>query len=175
MKKFLPLLIFLPLLAVMLAGLQLNPREVPSPLVDSPAPFFSLPQLNAPQAVASPAALKDKVWLLNVWASWCVSCRVEHPLLLQMQKEGVMIVGLNYKDKPAEAKAWLQHRGDPYVFSAADESGRAGLDWGVYGVPETFVIDGGGIVRHKHIGPLDSHAVRQTILPMVRDLQKELS
>ena len=172
MNRFLPLLLFLPLIGIMFVGLKLNPREVPSPLINQPAPAFVLPQLLAATKLVSPELLKQRVWLLNVWASWCVSCRAEHPLLLAM-REQVTLVGLNYKDQPAAARAWLARWGDPYLFSAVDADGAAGLDWGVYGVPETFVIDANGVVRYKHIGPLDASAVKETILPLVRRLQKE--
>ncbi len=176
MNRFLPLLFFLPLAVIMFAGLQLNPRAVPSPLVGKPAPQFSLPLLRdapeTPPQKVSPENMKGKAWLLNVWASWCVGCRAEHALLLKMKDSGAEIVGLNYKDKAEEARDWLLQHGDPYVFSAADADGAAGLDWGVYGVPETFVVDGGGVIRYKHIGPLDDAAVEETILPLLKELQK---
>lgn len=163
MNRFLPLLFFAVLAIIMLAGLQLNPRLVPSPLVGKTAPPFSLPQLNGGEFV-SPKTMKGRAWLLNVWASWCVGCRAEHALLAKMQKDGAAIVGLNYKDKPAAARAWLAKFGDPYLFSAADAAGAAALDWGVYGVPETFVIDGGGVIQKKHVGPLDDAAAQEILL-----------
>ncbi|MGI9297402.1 MAG: DsbE family thiol:disulfide interchange protein [Gammaproteobacteria bacterium] len=174
MRRFLPLLVFLPLAGLMAAALKFNPREVPSPFIGAPAPEFALPSLSPPPRDVSPADMKDQIWILNVWASWCVACRAEHPLLLQLQKE-TTIVGLNYKDAGEDARAWLARFGDPYFVSAADTSGAAALDWGVYGVPETFVIDRGGIVRHKHIGPLDAEAVANTILPLLRELRGETS
>lgn len=165
-----PLLVALALLAAMAAGLFLDPRKVPSALVGKPAPHFLLPLVNAPEQSASPERMKNRVWILNVWASWCIGCRTEHPLLFALQKEAP-IIGLNYKDKAEDAKRWLKEEGDPYLFSLAD-SGDAGLDWGVYGVPETFVIDAGGIIRHKHIGVLDKRAIAQTIIPLVRELKE---
>ncbi len=173
MNRFLPLLIFLPLLGIMVAGLRLDPSMVPSPLVGRVAPSFALPQLDQPLRNVKTEDFVGQVWLLNVWASWCFSCRAEHGLLTEQLQDRVTLVGLNYKDAPAEALAWLARLGDPYTVSAVDHSGLAGLDWGVYGVPETFVIDHHGIIRHKHIGPLDQHAIEETILPMVRRLQAE--
>lgn len=164
MKRFLPFLFFIPLALLMLAGLQLNPRLVPSPLVGKTAPAFSLPELNGAAESISPQTMAGRAWLLNVWASWCVGCRAEHALLAEMQERGAAIVGLNYKDEPDAARAWLAEFGDPYVYSAADSEGAAALDWGVYGVPETFVIDGGGVVRRKHVGPLDETAAREIML-----------
>ena len=164
MKKFLPLLFFIPLAAIMFAGLRLNPRLLPSPFVGKTAPAFSLPQLNNGAEFVSPKNLKGRAWLLNVWASWCAGCRAEHGLLVKMQKDGADIVGLNYKDEPEAARAWLVEFGDPYLFSAVDKAGAAALDWGVYGVPETFVIDGGGVVRRKHVGPLDETSAREILL-----------
>ena len=139
MKRFLiPLAVFVVLVVFLAMGLTLNPRDVPSPLKDKPAPAFTLPQLAAADKNFSPADMKGKVWLLNVWASWCVSCRQEHPLLVAFAKEGkAPVVGLNYKDQPGDAKNWLAKFGDPYVVSAVDADGRVGIDYGVYGVPET--------------------------------------
>ena len=172
--RVLPPLLFLCLAGLLAVGLNLNPREVPSPLVGKAAPDFSLPQLQNPEEAAGPADLRGQVWLLNVWASWCVSCRAEHHVLVRLAaNHGATIVGLNYKDEPEDAKQWLRERGDPYIFSAHDFSGKAGLDWGVYGVPETFVIDSEGVIRHKHIGPLEEADVRRDILPMLKNLRGE--
>ena len=173
MNRFLPLLIFLALAAIMGIGLTRNPRDIPSPIVGRVAPAFSLPSLDAPQQL-SPQTFAGKVWLLNVWASWCANCRAEHPLLLSLQKEGAFIVGLNYKDKTDNAKMWLQEHGNPYAESAVDTNGAAGLDWGVYGVPETFIIDQNGIVRYKHIGPLDWPTVQEDIRPLLGKLRGDL-
>src|SRR6478752_9842686 len=154
LRFLLPLGFFVVLVGFLYVGLFRDPHEVPSPLVDRPAPAFRLAQLNDPAKQLGPADLKGQVWLLNVWASWCVSCRVEHPLLLQLAKAKLVpVIGLDYKDKPEEGKAWLASEGDPYTTSIMDVDGRVGIDWGVYGVPETFVIDKQGVIRHKHIGP----------------------
>lgn len=172
--RLLPPLLFVALAALLAVGLNLNPREVPSPLVGRAAPHFELPKLHSPTEAVGPDDLRGAPWLLNVWASWCVSCRVEHHVLVDLaEQHGAKIVGLNYKDAPADALQWLEERGDPYVFSALDAAGAAGLDWGVYGVPETFVIDADGVIRHKHIGPLDDADVRERILPLLKQLQEE--
>ena len=171
MKRFLPVIVFAVLVAFLAIGLKLNPREVPSPLVGKAAPSFSLPLLAEPANSLTPQDLRGKVWLLNVWASWCVSCRVEHPLLVELAKTGtVPIYGLNYKDKRDDAMQWLRERGDPYLQSLSDADGRVGIDYGVYGVPETFVIDREGVIRYKQIGPLTAESLRDTILPLVRKL-----
>ena len=169
----LPLALFLGLVFFLWKGLSLNPREIPSPLVDKPVPQFSLPQLHAPDKSLSASDLKGQVWLLNVWGSWCVSCRVEHPLLVQLEKSGLVpIYGLNWKDRREDAVTWLNKFGDPYKASLADVDGRVAIDFGVYGAPETFVIDKQGIIRLKHIGPLSPEAVRDTILPLIEKLKK---
>ncbi|MGH8718891.1 MAG: DsbE family thiol:disulfide interchange protein [Burkholderiales bacterium] len=170
MSRFLlPLAIFVVVVAFLAVGLNLNPSEVPSPLVGRAAPEFQLPQLNTPAQAFGPEALKGEVWLLNVWASWCVSCRDEHPLLLRLAKD-LKIVGLNYKDQRADALAWLKRFGDPYVLSVSDVEGKTGIDYGVYGVPETYVIDRQGVVRYKHIGPITQEAIDNQILPLVKKL-----
>ena len=172
-KLLIPLALFAILFAFLLAGLGLNPREVPSPLIGKPAPAFALSRLHQPERTLGTTDLKGQVWLLNVWASWCVSCRIEHPLLVELAKsKRVPIVGLNYKDKPDEGIAWLERFGNPYDVSVVDRDGRVGIDWGVYGVPETFVVDKAGVIRHKHIGPVDAAALEKTILPLVRELQR---
>lgn len=174
MRFILPLVIFLVLAAFLFKGLSLDPREVPSPLIDKPAPAFTLPQLHDPKKQFSPADMKGKVWLLNVWASWCVSCRDEHPLLVALaEKKVVPIYGLDYKDKRADAEMWLQRGGDPYTLSVSDADGRIGIDYGVYGVPETYVIDKQGIIRYKQIGPVTMQSLQDTILPLVAKLEKE--
>lgn len=170
MKRYLlPLAIFLVLAAFLAVGLRLNPREVPSPLVDKPAPAFSLPQLKDP-APFSAEQMKGQVWVLNVFASWCVPCLAEHPYVTQLAQSGVPVVALNYKDKPEDATAWLAKHGDPYRFIAADRDGRVGIDYGVYGVPETFVIDKQGVIRFKQIGPITPEVLRDTLLPLVKKL-----
>jgi len=174
MNRFLlPLGLFVALLGFLYIGLGLNPREVPSPLIGKPAPAFKLTQLHAPDKQFVREDMLGQVWLLNVWASWCVSCREEHAVLTELAKtKTVPILGLNYKDKPAEARAWLKQFGDPYALSVSDIDGRVGIDYGVYGVPETFVIDKAGVIRHKHIGPVTDEALQKKILPLVRELQK---
>jgi cytochrome c biogenesis protein CcmG/thiol:disulfide interchange protein DsbE len=171
-RYLLPFGIFL-LLAVFLAiGLNLNPREVPSPLIDKPAPDFQLPQLHETNRTLAPQDMKGKVWIFNVWASWCVACLEEHPLLVELSKLNLVpIVGLNYKDNRAEALQWLQKRGDPYTLSAQDAEGRVGIDYGVYGVPETYVIDKEGVIRFKRIGPVTPKVLDEQILPLVKRLQ----
>ena len=172
MKYLLPLLLFIALSVFLAIGLKLNPRDIPSPLLDKPAPAFNLPILATPSQSLSQADLKGKVWLLNVWASWCVSCREEHPLLIELAKQNrVMLVGLNYKDELQAANLWLSKQGNPYNVSVMDSDGRTGIDYGVYGVPETFVIDKAGIVRYKQIGPVTPDALQNKILPLVKQLQ----
>jgi len=168
----LPLAAFILIAAFLLRGLWLNPREVPSPFIGKPAPAFSLAQLARPDAQFAPADMKGQVWLLNVWASWCVACRQEHPLLVDLAKrKAVPIIGLNYKDKPDAAKAWLAQLGDPYDLSVKDLDGRIGIEYGVYGVPETFVIDKDGVIRFKQIGPVTEEAWRKTLLPLIEKLR----
>ena len=174
MNRFLlPLGLFAVLVVFLGIGLTLNPREVPSPLIDKPVPAFRLSQLEQPGLEFSQRDMLGQVWLLNVWASWCVSCRDEHPMLVEIARKRIVpVVGLNYKDKPPEAKAWLKQFGDPYVLSVSDVEGRVGIDFGVYGVPETFVIDRTGVIRYKQIGPLTPESLEKHILPLVRRLQK---
>jgi cytochrome c biogenesis protein CcmG, thiol:disulfide interchange protein DsbE len=175
MKRFLlPLAIFAVVVGFLGVGLTLNPREVPSPLVGKPAPDFALPQLHEPQNVLSLKDLNGKVWLLNFWASWCGGCKEEHPVLMQLAKTGeVPIYGMDYKDRREEALAWLNRWGNPYPAIAVDEAGRTGINYGVYGVPETYVIDKAGVIRYKQIGPLDEEIVQKKILPLVRELEKQ--
>jgi cytochrome c biogenesis protein CcmG/thiol:disulfide interchange protein DsbE len=174
MKRFLwPLVVFILLVGFLAVGLRLNPREVPSPLVGKAAPAFALPLLQQPEKRFSPSDMRGKVWLLNVWASWCATCRDEHPLLVNLSKQNLMpILGLNYKDKDAEARRWLAQFGDPYQFSVVDADGRIGIDYGVYGVPETYLIDAEGVIRFKQIGAITPAVLEQKILPLARTLQK---
>ena len=173
LRLIVPLIIFVVIAGFLYVGLSRDPRELPSPLIGKPAPAFALMQLHAPDKKLSTADMKGQVWLLNVWASWCVSCRVEHPLLVQLAQANVVpVIGLNYKDKVPEGLAWLTQNGDPYQLSVVDADGRVGIDWGVYGVPETFVVDKSGVIRYKHIGPVTAEALQKTILPLVRELQK---
>ena len=171
-RYLLPLGIFAALVVLLFVGLQLDPRKVPSPLIDKPAPAFSLPQLHEPDKTLSRQDLLGKVYLLNVWASWCVSCRDEQPVLMRLaQTKQVEMYGLNYKDQREEALRWLDMFGNPYVASISDADGRVGIDWGVYGVPETFVIDRSGVIRYKHIGPVTQADLDTQLLPKVRELQ----
>jgi cytochrome c biogenesis protein CcmG, thiol:disulfide interchange protein DsbE len=172
LKFIIPLVVFAGLVAFFAVGLTRDPREVPSPFIGKAAPEFKLQQLHDAQATFSPEDMRGKVWLLNVWASWCVSCRVEHPLLVEMSKQHVVpIVGLNYKDKRDDGKQWLARLGNPYAVSAFDVDGLVGIDYGVYGVPETFVIDKQGVIRYKQIGPITPEALEKTILPLVKKLE----
>lgn len=171
-KALIPFAIFLVLVVFLAIGLTRDPREIPSPLIDKPAPVFSLPQLETPDQPLRLADMQGKVWLLNVWASWCTACRDEHPVLVEFAKQGVLpIVGLNYKDKRGDAQAWLKEFGNPYVTSIVDADGRVGIDYGVYGVPESFLIDGQGRIRYKRIGPITPEVLAKEILPRVRQLK----
>lgn len=175
MNRFLiPLAVFVVLVGFLAVGLNRDPREVPSPLVGKPAPDFTLPQLGAPDKSFSPKEMLGRVWLLNVWSSWCVSCREEHPVLVQYQKNGgtMPIIGLDYKDERADGQRWLTQHGDPYLLSAFDADGRVGIDYGVYGVPESYLIDKAGVIRYKHIGPITPEALEKKILPLIKELEK---
>lgn len=174
LKYLLPLIVFIALAIFLAVGLNLNPRDIPSPFIGKPVPAFSAPKLANPTEKLTPADFKGQVWLFNVWASWCESCRAEHPLLNEFAKQGlVAIVGLNYKDDPKAAKSWLNTLGNPYTVSIMDQEGRIGIDFGVYGVPETFVIDKKGIIRHKLTGPISPDAIQQVLLPLIAQLQAE--
>ena len=171
LKFVIPLAIFVALAAFLAIGLTRDPREVPSPFIGRAAPAFKLEQVADASAAFTPADMKGKVWLLNVWASWCASCRIEHPLLVEMAKNKVVpIVGLNYKDQREDALQWLSRFGDPYALSAHDLEGKVGIDYGVYGAPETFVIDKQGVIRYKQIGPITPEALEKKILPLIREL-----
>ncbi|HZT63726.1 MAG TPA: DsbE family thiol:disulfide interchange protein [Burkholderiales bacterium] len=174
MTRFaIPIAIFVALLALLGIGLKLDPREVPSPLIGKPAPHFELPELHQAARTFSERDMLGKVWVLNVWASWCVSCREEHPVLLDLAASGaVPVYGLNYKDRREDGLAWLKGMGDPYKISIFDFDGRVGIDYGVYGVPETYVIDKSGIIRYKRIGPLTPEIVKEKLLPLVRELDR---
>ena len=170
-RYLLPLVAFAVLVGFLAFGLKLDPREVPSPLIDKPAPAFSAALLSQPDKTVTRDALLGKVWLLNVWASWCAPCRDEHPLCVAYARQTqVPIYGLNYKDKPAAAQQWLRQLGNPYTESLTDPEGRIGIDYGVYGVPETFVIDALGVVRLKHVGPITVEVLRDKIEPALRKL-----
>lgn len=171
LKYLIPLAVFLGLAVFFAIGLTRDPRTVPSPFIDKPAPAFRLERLHDSKVAFTPEEMKGKVWMLNVWASWCASCRVEHPLLVELARQKVVpIVGLNYKDRREDALPWLQRYGDPYALSAWDGDGRVGIDYGVYGAPETFLIDKEGVIRHKQIGPITPEALEKTIMPLIRKL-----
>ncbi len=174
MRYLLPLFAFIVLAVFLLIGLTLNPRQVPSPLIDKPAPVFQLQQLHEPEKTMTSSDNLGKVWLLNVWASWCVACRDEHLLLVQLANSGIVpVYGLNYKDERDTAKQWLKQLGDPYTISIVDPDGRVGIDYGVYGVPETYVIDKKGIIRHKQIGPVTVDSLENKIIPLIIELQRQ--
>ena len=172
-KFLLPLLLFIVLVVFLAIGLNRDPQEVPSPLINKPAPAFEIPQLSDANQSFSPASMKGQVWILNVWASWCVACREEHPVLVELAKsKAAPIIGLDYKDKREDALAMLAMQGNPYLLSAFDSNGRVGIDYGVYGVPETYVIDKAGTIRFKHIGPITMNILNQKIYPLISELQK---
>lgn len=172
MRYILPFLIFMVLAVFLYIGLGLDPHEVPSPLINKPAPAFSLPQLHDPSKQFSPQDMKGQVWLLNFWASWCVACKTEHPVFMALARQNIVpVYSVDYKDKRENGQDWLRDGGDPYVMSVSDMDGRIGIDYGVYGVPETYVIDKQGIIRYKQIGPVTQQNLREKILPLVAELQ----
>jgi cytochrome c biogenesis protein CcmG/thiol:disulfide interchange protein DsbE len=175
MKRYLiPLAVFIVLVILLAAGLKNDPKYIPSPFIGKPAPAFDLPLLHQTDQRLKHSDLKGQVWLLNVWASWCVSCRAEHEVVKRFVAMNIApIYGLNYKDKPEDAKGWLNALGNPYTSSMMDIKGDVGIDWGVYGVPETFVIDKQGIVRYKQVGPLSNAVIDEKIVPLVRELNAE--
>jgi cytochrome c biogenesis protein CcmG/thiol:disulfide interchange protein DsbE len=174
LRYLIPLALFVAVVAFLGVGLGLNPREVPSPLIGKPAPAFKLSRLDDATQTVSHEDLRGQVWMLNVWASWCAPCREEHPLVIDIaRRQLVPVYGLNYKDQQAAAKGWLANLGNPYRATLVDADGRVGIDFGVYGVPETFIIDREGIVRMKHIGPLTPQVVREKIEPLLKELHAQ--
>lgn len=175
MHRFIwPFVILLVLTAFLAVGLHRDPREIPSPLIGKPAPQFTVSQLSDPASTFSPTDMRGQVWLLNVWASWCVACREEHPDLIRLAGQNIVpMIGLNYKDVREDGVANLRAAGNPYRLSAYDPQGKVGLDYGVYGVPETFVIDRRGIIRKKFIGPLTPALIDSTLLPLLKELNLE--
>ncbi|MCP4765947.1 MAG: DsbE family thiol:disulfide interchange protein [Gammaproteobacteria bacterium] len=170
-RSILPLVVFFLMVGLLWRGLSLDPKLVPSPLIDKQAPAFSLVMLEDQSRSLSTADLAGQVWVLNVWASWCVSCRAEHEVITALAGRNlVTVVGLNYKDEPADATRWLQQFGNPYAVSVVDRDGRVGIDWGVYGVPETFVIGADGLIKYKHIGPVTHESLEQKIMPVLKEL-----
>jgi cytochrome c biogenesis protein CcmG/thiol:disulfide interchange protein DsbE len=174
MKRLIPLLIFIAIVAVLGIGLTLNPTEVPSPLIGKPAPEFTAPTLYEPEKTVSRADLLGEVVAVNVFASWCVACRDEHPYIMALADQyKVPVYGLNYKDTREAATKWLQEMGDAYTGIIYDPKGRVGLDWGVYGVPETFILDRQGVIRYKRIGAIDARILREEMLPLIEKLRAE--
>jgi cytochrome c biogenesis protein CcmG/thiol:disulfide interchange protein DsbE len=171
LRFLIPLALFAALAWFLYAGLSLNPREVPSPLIGKPAPAFALPRLDDPAQTIKREDLMGKVWVMNVWASWCAPCREEHPLVVAFAKQRkVPVIGLNYKDRPGDARNWLERLGNPYAATLIDFDGKVGIDFGVYGVPETFVIDAQGLVRFKHVGALTPQVISQKLEPLLKEL-----
>ena len=172
-KTLIPLGLFIVLVVFLAIGLTRDPHEIPSPFIGKAAPAFSAPLLHEAGRTFSAKDMLGQVWLLNTWASWCVACRQEHPILMEFAKTKTLpIVGLDYKDQEADGLKWLARFGDPYDLSVTDKDGRIGIDYGVYGVPESFLIDKAGVIRYKQIGPVTVEALRDKILPLVRELQK---
>ena len=172
-RYLLPLGVFALLVVLLGVGLSLNPREVPSPLIGKPAPAFELPLLHDTARTFSPRTLQGKVWVLNVWASWCAACRDEHPVLADFARSGMApLYGLNYKDQRDDAIAWLKRFGDPYQASLIDTDGRVGIDYGVYGVPETYVIDKLGVIRYKRVGPVTPQILKEKMVPLIAELNR---
>lgn len=172
LRLILPFAIFVAIAVLLGIGLTLDSDRVPSPLIGKAVPAFSLPAVHDAEYTVEPGDFTGQPWLLNVWATWCVSCRAEHGVLMEAaHRHGATIVGLDYKDERSDAIRWLQERGDPYVISAYDPEGRVGLDLGVYGVPETYVIDAAGIIRYKHIGPVSPAQLEEEILPLLSELR----
>lgn len=168
-----PLVLFAGVVAVLAIGLTLNPREIPSPLIGKPVPRFELPPVRGRTLGLTSSNLKGEVSMVNVFASWCVACKEEHPVFMQMQREGLLpIHGLNYKDRTEDAQKWLDDMGDPYTRTGADIDGRVAIDWGVYGVPETFVIDREGRIAYKHIGPVTPKLLDETLRPLIAKLRQ---
>lgn len=170
-KFLLPLVLFFVMVGFLGKGLFLDPRKVPSPLIGKSAPAFTAPVLEDPSKTFSTTDMKGQVWLLNTWASWCAACRDEHPLLVEMLAHDIPLYGLAYKDTDEASLQMLQQLGNPYILSATDKDGRIGIDYGVYGVPETYVIDKEGIIRYKQIGPITPDSLRNIILPLLKALQ----
>lgn len=173
-RHMIPLFVFIALVVLMWVGLSLNPREIPSPLIGKQAPKFQVSTLHDKSVVISDEMFKGKVTVLNVFASWCVACRSEHHLLLELQRRGVNIVGINYKDKRRDALVYLNRLGgDPYSVIGHDLDGNVGIEWGVYGTPETFVIDKNGVVRYKQTGPMYRQMIENELMPLLRKLEQE--
>ncbi len=172
MKKFLiPISLFIVLAILLVRGLSLDPHKIPSPLVGKPLPAFRLPALENPKNIITNEDLRNRVVVINVWASWCVTCKQEHSVLMELARRRLApIIGLNYKDTRTDAIAVLKNEGNPYEASLMDSDGRTGIDWGVYGVPETFILDKNGVIRYKHIGAVTPEDLEQKLLPLIKNL-----
>lgn len=171
MRFAIPLSIFVLMVGLLGYGLTLDPKKVPSPLIDKPAPGFTLARLHQPEINIAKDDFLDQVWVLNVWASWCVACRAEHPVVTRLAEMKLApVIGLNYKDGPKDAKRWLKQFGDPYSISLMDIDGRVGIDWGVYGVPETFIVGKDGLIKYKHIGPITDESLETEMVPILKAL-----
>ena len=169
-RRWLPFAVFLGLAGLLYAGIRLSeerdPNAIPSPLVGRSVPQFSLPDFRDPQRLISDQDLRGAPYLLNVWGSWCPACRIEHPIITEIAKRGIVrVIGYNYKDEPEDAARWLQQFGDPYETIIVDADGRRAIDWGIYGAPESFLVDAEGIVLYKHVGPVTWDTVREEIIP----------
>jgi len=175
MRYAIPLVVFLIIAAFLASRLRgdYDPHIIPSALIGKPAPDFQLPELRHPNRIFSPKQLRGKVWLLNVWGSWCIACREEHPFLIQLSNSGtVPIYGLDWKDKRDAALATLDELGDPYVVNVSDADGRVAIDYGITGAPETYLIDKNGIIRYKEVGQLNAENMEKKILPLIKELNK---
>lgn len=169
----LPLVLFIGLVAFLLVGLRRDPHEVPSPLINKAAPDFKLTQLREPNKTFSAQEMRGKVWVLNFWGTWCVACRDEHPLLVEYAKSGVLpIYGVDYKDDRNAAMQMLAEEGNPYTLTASDPEGRTSIDYGVYGAPESYLIDRNGVIRFKQIGPITEEVWQKEFLPRARQLNQ---
>src|SRR5690606_29563688 len=171
LKLFIPLIVFALLALLFWRGLSLDPNAMPSALLNKPVPEFQLPSLEDPQAMVSRDIFQGEVSLLNVWATWCPPCYDEHPYLVKLSQEGVRIIGVNYKDKVEDSQRWLTELGNPYEVTIQDPEGRLGVDLGVSGWPETYVVDAKGLIRYKHVGVVDDKAWREQLEPLVKSLQ----
>ncbi len=169
LKLFFPLILFAMLAITLFRGLSLDPSEMPSALIDQPFPPFSLPSVNTGKSL-SQADIEGQVSLVNVWATWCVACRAEHPYLRQLAQSGIPLIGLNYKDQDADAQRWLEELGDPYRFNIADHDGTLGLDLGVYGAPETYLVDAAGVIRYRHVGVVNEGVWNTILQPLYQEL-----
>jgi cytochrome c biogenesis protein CcmG/thiol:disulfide interchange protein DsbE len=170
---FIPLALFIALVGFLFIGLRRDPHEIPSPLINKPAPAFQLPQLHEPTKTFSAQEMRGKVWLLNFWGTWCIACREEHPMLVEYAKSGVLpIYGVDYKDERAAGLRWLEEFGNPYALTAFDSDGRVSIDYGVYGAPESYLIDRNGVIRFKQIGPITEDVWQRQILPLAKQLNQ---